>query len=380
MKKALFFTESLDGGGAEGALLNLISSLDKSYFDITVYSETNEELRTEEIKKVASYHSFVKKSSSPIKNLINRVILKCSVSLNPSIVKKMYIRGRYDLEVASCEGFATKLISYSDNKNSIKIAFIHTDFVNNHWSLEAYSDAEEERNCYARLDYIVCVSETVKEAFIKTYGFKEKTVVLRNILNEERILEMSKENCHLPTKKPAFILVGNFLKVKGYVRFLEVVKKLYDEKFDFSVTIMGHFYDEYPNVKSFIEQNGLQSVVTLIDYQSNPFKYMKNADCYVCASYAEGYSTAVCEAIICGLPIVTTNCSGMNEIFGGHDIGIICDNSEEGLYDAIKFVLENPEKLEDFERNVKTRTTYFSQNELSKQVNAFLKGLFESER
>ena len=58
---------------------------------------------------------------------------------------------------------------------------------------------------------------------------------------------------------------------------------------------------------------------------------MTQSDLFVCSSISEGYSTAVTEALILGLPVVTTDCSGMNELLQGEKYGIITENSEATL-------------------------------------------------
>lgn len=87
---------------------------------------------------------------------------------------------------------------------------------------------------------------------------------------------------------------------------------------------------------------------------------MAQFDAFICSSYAEGYSTAAVESIILGKPVITTECSGMREIFGDSECGIICENSENGLYNSIKYILDNPEKLEYFSENAEKRASDFS--------------------
>ena len=50
-KKILLFSASLDGGGAETALNNIVKYLDKDAFDITVVSQTDGQRFTEELTK-----------------------------------------------------------------------------------------------------------------------------------------------------------------------------------------------------------------------------------------------------------------------------------------------------------------------------------------
>ena len=71
-------------------------------------------------------------------------------------------------------------------------------------------------------------------------------------------------------------------------------------------------------------------------FQSNPYSYMKRSDLYVCSSYVEGFSTVVSEAVILGIPVVTTESSGMREILGDSEYGLITENSDESLYQGMK--------------------------------------------
>ena len=81
------------------------------------------------------------------------------------------------------------------------------------------------------------------------------------------------------------------------------------------------------------------------------------------------------EAIILGLPVITTDCSGMKEIFGDEECGIICENSEDGIYGALKEVLDNPQRLSEFAKNSHRRAEDFSLKSRAQKVNEFYKSL-----
>ena len=375
MKSILFFIESLDGGGAEGALEGLIRNLDPEKWKISVVSETDGEMRVPFMKEHTKYHPFIHKNinHNPVRELINRIILTGSVRLSPSVVKKLYLRGRHNIEVAACEGYATRIIASSKDKKSVKMAYVHTDFSNNHWSIRAYKDEAEERSCYEKLDYIICVSESIRDAFVSVYGMREKTVVLYNIIDDKKIKALAQEEPSVPVstmKKPVFALAGSFVKVKGYDRFVRVAARLRDEGFDFSALIMGIGY-ERKGIEDLIAENGLEDVISLYEYQKNPYAIFKNADAFVCSSRAEGYSTVVSEAIILGKPVITTRCSGMAEIFGNSECGIICENDDEALYLALKKVLENPELLRKFTAEAEKRSEFFNVETRAAAINEF---------
>ena len=363
----MFFSESLNGGGAEAALVRIVELLSSKH-DVTVISQTDGEKHTEQIKALCRHRPFTKKGNP---SFLNKLIIKGFLLLPPSVVSKLYLRGKYDIEVACCEGFSAKIIAAS-KRNSFKVAYIHTDFVNNPWSAGVYKGGEkEEKECYSRFDKIICVSETIRDSFVEKYGMAEKTQVIYNLIDDRKVKTMSLENAELNvSKRPAFLLVGNYLQVKGYDRLMNVASKLKNDGYEFSFTIIGR-PEERHKIEALRDKFSLGDYVNLMGFEENPYKYMKLADCYVCSSYAEGYSTAVCEAIICGLPVITTDCSGMKEIFGNREIGIICENSENGLYDAIKSVLDSPELLQKYKKNALLRAEEFSYESRAKIIEEF---------
>lgn len=57
---------------------------------------------------------------------------------------------------------------------------------------------------------------------------------------------------------------------------------------------------------------------------------------------AEGYSTVITEALILGLPIITTRCAGMQELLGENgEFGLIVDNNGTSLYEGLKTLLSS---------------------------------------
>lgn len=373
MKSILFFIESLEGGGAEGVLENIISNLDATKFDLNVVSETDNELRTQKIKENSRHHSFIHKNlnGSKVRDFINKVVIKFSLVAPETIVRKILVRGKYDIEVAFCEGYSTKIIGNAKNKNAKKVAWVHTDVLNNPWSEAVFGGAENEKKCYENFDAIVCVSETIKDSFIQKYGMEEKIHVIYNLIDDQRTIKQAKEPLSFEIKqRPFWMLAGSFRKVKGYDRMVDVCAKLRSEGYDFSVVIMGIGY-ERKEIEDLIQKHNLSDRITLLDYQTNPHKFMVNADLFVCSSYAEGYSTVVSEAVLLGLPVVTTDCSGMREIFGDKNCGIICENSKEGLYKALKEVLENPELALAFKAEEKERSTAFCMKNQIKNTEKF---------
>lgn len=375
MKNILFFMETVDFGGAETVFTNIIKNINKSKFCIKVVTERDHELFTDEIKAAVPYDCFIKTERSAVRDFWNKIVIKLSLVLSEKNIRKYFIRGNYDVEVAFCEGYSTKIIGNSGKKNCKKIAWVHTDVIKNPWSEKIFGSAEEEKKCYEKFDAIVCVAETMKESFIKKYGMAEKVHVLYNPLDFESVIKKSAEKTDFKFGDGMkFVLAGTFIKIKGFDRFVKVCKRLKDDGEHFSALIMGDG-EEKENIKKIIAETNLGDTVKILDFQTNPYKYIAHSDVYVCSSYAEGYSTAVSESVALNVPVITTECSGMREIFGENECGIICENSEDGLYNAMKKVLNDPSLLKKFSTEEKKRANDFSLKKRMKAIEDFIESV-----
>lgn len=375
MKNILFFMETVDFGGAETVFTNIIKNINKSKFCIKVVTERDHELFTDEIKAAVPYDCFIKTERSAVRDFWNKIVIKLSLVLSEKNIRKYFIRGNYDVEVAFCEGYSTKIIGNSGKRNCKKIAWVHTDVIKNPWSEKIFGSAEEEKKCYEKFDAIVCVAETMKESFIKKYGMAEKVHVLYNPLDFESVIKKSAEKTDFNFGDGMkFVLAGTFIKIKGFDRFVKVCKRLKDDGEHFSALIMGDG-EEKENIKKIIAETNLGDTVKILDFQTNPYKYIAHSDVYVCSSYAEGYSTAVSESVALNVPVITTECSGMREIFGENECGIICENSEDGLYNAMKKVLNEPSLLKKFSVEEKKRANDFSLNKRMKTIEDFIESV-----
>ena len=94
-------------------------------------------------------------------------------------------------------------------------------------------------------------------------------------------------------------------------------------------------------------------------------------DLFVCSSYDEGYSTAVTESVILGIPVLTTDCSGMKEILGDN-AGCIVPNDENSLYNGIKRLLLSDNIISDLKKGAISRSKLFSMEAQIKEFESFI--------
>ena len=101
--------------------------------------------------------------------------------------------------------------------------------------------------------------------------------------------------------------------------------------------------------------------MTLLGYDTNPYRYVAKCDLFICASHAEGFSTAATEALIVGTPVCTVEVSGMKEMLGeNNEWGIVTPNDDEALYQGIKRLLDDPALLMHYKEKAVQRGKTFS--------------------
>lgn len=317
MIKILFFIETLRAGGAEKVLLSLVNHMDRSRFQVSVVTPWPEDRSL--LAPGVGYQSLY-----PSKNKLYRNLYRLEAALGTAVRR---IRGKFDIEIAYLECGPTKIMAASPSIAK-KIAWVHCDL-----TLKNDDPAAFVRQCapwYRKFDRVVCVSEAVRESYRKLFGDTPPVSVLYNVNDESEIL--TKADAFVPEQAgvPTLCAVGRLSQEKGFDRLILACARLKEEGIPFRLQLIGEG-DQRPQLEALIGQEGLGGHVQLLGWQSNPYPYMKAADVIVCSSRYEGLSTVVTEALILGKAVVTTPCTGMTELLGPSESGLITEDLRSGL-------------------------------------------------
>ena len=370
--KLLFLIHNLGSGGAEKVLVNLVNNMDNEKNDITVITLFGGGINEQFLSKKIKYHSVFPRMIRG-----NSYLMKL---LSPRQLHKLCVKEQYDVEIAYLEGPSSRVISGCPDKRTKLISWIHVEQHNMKKVAGSFRSNKEALSCYNRFNQVVCVSKFVKNDFTRVLNYKNPVTVLYNTIESDKIrsaaLESVSEMNTSAEKK--LIAVGTLKASKGYMRLLEIIRKLKEEH-SIHLYILGIGPLEKEMTK-FINDNDLNENVTLLGYKTNPYKYVANSDLLVCASFAEGFSTAVSEALIVGTPVCTVNVSGMTELLGDNsEYGLITENTDEALYKGIRTLIENDEMLEHYAIQAKMRGKMFETDSTVKAVEQMLDRVYEGE-
>lgn len=371
--KVLFLIESLAGGGAEKVLSTLVQHLDKSKFDVTVCVVSGGGRYEDEVKQCCHYKSLLNIPSSPIERVVYRIKHHLIYKWLPMwLVYKLFVPKGNDVEVAFVEGFATKLIAASTNEKARKVAWVHIDLHRFHWTKEVFHGHKEEEDAYNCYDAIVVVSKTAEDAIQQEFNLTVPVQTIYNPVDYASILELSKHNKFIIPRSHScrLVSVGRFSEQKAYMRLLSIVNNLRNEDYDVELWLLGDG-KEKDVMQEFVSNNNLTDVVTFFGFLHNPYQYVVQCDLFVCSSISEGFSTAITEALILGLPVISTDVSGVREQLN-NGCGIITENNENSLYKGIKYILDHKELLKEMSLKAVERGKTFQLDVAMQQIEALL--------
>lgn len=359
--KILFFMETIDGGGAEKVLRNLVNNMDQSRFDITVqtiFPDPGAALLAPGIHYRSMYAA---------RTGLTERLYRMETALG--LAYRLRMRGDYHIECAYLECGATKVLSGSTNRNAVKLAWVHCDLQKAMKDPVAF--AEKTRPYYQKYDRVICVSELGQQSFRELYGDEIPTAIVRNTVDCEEILH----NAELPVtdlpEGPLVVSLGRLAEPKCYLRLLKAHKRLLDEGVRHNLLILGEGPDR-GMLEAFVRENDLHATVRMPGFRPNPYPYLKGADVLACSSVYECFSTFVTEGLILGKPIVTTDVSGMRELLGDSEYGLITRVEDEDFYEGLKRLLSDAALRRMYAEKAAVRGTMFSTQNLVGETERFL--------
>lgn len=374
MKKILIVNDFIKGGGVEKLLFDFIERWHDSY-DLTVMS----------LYKEYDFYDFypqnvryVYKTARPYyKRILGFSFIKYMTLRIIGKLRYTYMKrhNNFDLVIALKDGDMTKFVA--DFKAPKKFAWYHTDYNNYYYSEYLYGSKENEFNVLKSYNNVVCVSEDIKKSLIDVLGDTGNYVVKYNPLNVEKILYNGNEPV-IDVKKvegrPLFVVVGRINYQKGYDLLLEAAHMLELDGYEFDVVAIGgkeSWGDEYNRVMRAVKRLKVKSV-KFIGLRENPYKYMKMADWFLSTSIFEGYSLVSQEAALLDVPLLLTDCSGVRELIGDNEYGIVMEPSVVGIYNGMKKVLDNPELHKYYKDKIMERKKIIDQELRFKEIEDML--------
>ncbi|WP_155645552.1 glycosyltransferase [Peribacillus simplex] len=175
------------------------------------------------------------------------------------------------------------------------------------------------RLLYRKAAAVVCPTQIIAKDMEDNYNVPQKKLKL--IYNPYEIEKLSKTMLEVVDEEynnwfngTTIITMGNLSFAKGHchlIRSFATVKK-HIPNAKLVILGEGQYRSRLIQLTKDLE---ISDDVLFLGFQSNPHKFIKQSNIYVLSSYYEGFPNALAEAMICGLPVISTDCkSGPREI------------------------------------------------------------------
>ena len=286
-----------------------------------------------------------------------KVVLDMKTGHIENVIKKerkKILTKKYDVEIAFKDGFTALFTAFGDSKRKI------------HWLHYEYKKTNPNgkydklfKRILPTFDKIVAVSDNVKKCFNDIYHLDDKVIVIYNVVNGEKIIELSKEesNVLLDSNELNLVSVGRLHEMKGYDRLIDTIYKLKSDGIFDNVKL--RIYGDGPLFESLnqkISDLKLTNDIFLMGSVMNPYKYIKNSDLFILSSIYEPFGLVIVESLTLGVPVLATLNSATDKLISNDYNGLIVENSLDGLYSGLKKIIENKEILKKYKNNL---TNYF---------------------
>lgn len=363
-KKILFVIESLVAAGAEKSLITFLSVLDKSKFEIDLqlfaYGGEFERYLPSEVNLLPplAYMRFVQLDilHQFLTFDVHKILARWKYSF--AIRKKNighrdrarffwdYVsecipqsQKKYDVAVAYAQNIPT-LYVVDKVSAKMKLAWINAIYTPEGVNREFY------RNYYSQINHIVTVSDSSQDEFVKVYpSFKNKTVIIRDMLDANFVSLMSLEKQEIPFQYdvPTILTVARLERYsKGYDITLDACRLLVERGITFKWYVIGKG-DYREEMETYIAKHHLESVFLFLGTTPNPYPYIKNCTIYVQTSRHEGYGLSIAEARILNRPVVTTEFDAVWVQMVQGENGIVVPQDPVAVADAIERLLKDEE-------------------------------------
>lgn len=377
MKKIIIVNNNMKIGGVQKSLYNLLWSIDTvDEYDVTLllFSKTGdyvdilpESVRVKECKGLFRY---LGKGQGEFKGnladfllravfaVISRVI-SGNFAINLLLFGEPKLKEEYDFAISFLHN-GQKNAFYGGTQNYVlkkikakkKIAFIHGDYCS------CGANHSENNKMLEKFDLIVACSDGCRKILTRAVpSVEDKCVTVRNFNRFDEIRSMA---CEDPTEYDSsvtnVIMVARLSHTKGIDRAIKAISYCIKKDHKVMLHIVGGGSLQGA-LQELAKDEGVEKNVIFYGEQSNPYRYMKNADLLLMASYHEAAPMVIDEAGCLCLPVLSTRTTSTDEMITDVDSGWVCENSQEALNEALDAILSDKNALAKLKNELTARQT-----------------------
>ena len=265
--------------------------------------------------------------------------------------KRMFGGGRVD-SIIHFSGYGQKSINLFSQFEGNNAIYVHAN-MKEEINLRGNQRLDNLEYAYNKYDKVVVVTDDMIEPTSEISKRKDNIYVCRNVIDYKTILERGACDLTLDDNTVVypsalalnkvlsedcvkFLNVGRFSPEKGQMRLLDAFARVNKQNPNTKLIIMGgsSYKDFYNQIIDHVEKLGLHDQVVLVKSLSNPFPLVKQCDCSILSSFAEGFGLVIAEADVLDVSTFSVDIPGPKNFMEKYG-GTLVDNSEDGIYQGM---------------------------------------------
>lgn len=202
------------------------------------------------------------------------------------------------------------------------------------------------RLLYPRSDLVIAASTSIGLSLVEAGLSRAK---LRVIPNPVELRDTSPEAPGRRANRDRIVTIGRLSPEKDHKTLIQAFARVKEALPGATLTIVGEG-PERKALERLIASLALESSIFLVGWQADPFPILLESDVFVLTSTSEGFGVVLVEAMVAGLPIISTNCpGGPAEILGDGEYGILVPvGSSEGVATGLMNMLTHDELFQTY--------------------------------
>lgn len=385
-KKIVFRSGSLRMGGLERVLIEVLQTIDKEKYNISLIIDDDcgeDNIFEKDIPKEIKYYflksqDLIQKTEyykEKRKNIFYKLMYNLYMNLETfimcresrKILKKI---GEIDVLIDFDAG-ASKYIDKINAKK--KIVWIHNSIPK---LKKKKSKIERFGKRLEKYDKVVAICDEMKKELQEIYPkIKEKIIRIYNPFNFERIEKLKNDDIDLTDndrkllERKYIVAIARLDSVqKDFSTLIKAFKIVKEKGVEEKLYIIGDGPSR-KEIEQEIKKMGLEKEILLLGNRKNPYIWLKNSLFFVHSSKYEGLPTVLIEALICDKMIISSNCpTGPKEILKNESCGELFEvGNYNQLSNLLKKYILNKESKNKFLQEILKRKEEFNKEKVIKE-------------
>ena len=216
-------------------------------------------------------------------------------------------------------------------------------------------------------DMVTSVSESLKQDTLDLFEIKNDIKVIPNFIDVSKYQQKGFKDCQREMMaegdEKIITHISNFRKVK---RIQDTVKVFYEiqKKIKCRLMMVGEG-PEKEKAEDIAEELGIQDKVMFLGQSHEIDKILCFSDLFLLTSKRESFGLAALEAMINGVPVISTNTGGLPEVNEQGVSGYLCDVGDvKGMAKRALSILSDNHTLQTFKQNARKVAEQFDINQI----------------